>query len=54
MVFTSPYLGGRGRFIAVMPAGTIPGDPREIIAGSLDLTGLMDQLDEIYPPDPGG
>lgn len=28
--FTAPHLGGRGRYIAVIPAGTIPGEPREV------------------------
>ena len=56
--FTAPHMGGRGRYIAVVPLGSVPGDPREITANSLDLAGLMDQLDEIWPPgqpdgDPG-
>ena len=54
VVFTAPHMGGRGRYIAVVPPGTIPGEPREITKGSLVLGGLMDQLDEIYPPDTSG
>ena len=54
VVFTAPHMGGRGRYIAVVPAGSVPGDPREITKGSLDLASLMDQLDEIWPPDTGG
>jgi hypothetical protein len=50
VTFTAPHMGGRGRYIAVVPAGSVPGDPREITKGSLDLAGLMDQLEEIYPP----
>jgi hypothetical protein len=49
--FTAPHMGGRGRYIAVAPPGSVPGDPREITVNSLDLAGLMDQLEEIYPPD---
>jgi hypothetical protein len=48
--FTAPHLGGRGRYVAVVPPGSVPGDPREITVNSLDLAGLMDQLEEIYPP----
>jgi hypothetical protein len=32
----------------------VPSDPREITKGSLDLAGLMDQLEEIWPPEGGG
>ena len=49
--FTAPHMGGQGRYIAVAPPGSVPGDPREITVNSLDLAGLMDQLEEIYPPD---
>jgi hypothetical protein len=52
--FTAPHMGGRGRYIAVVPAGSVPGDPREITANSLDLAALMDQLEEIYQDEPGG
>jgi hypothetical protein len=51
VVFTASHMGGRDRYIAVMPAGSVPGDPREITVNSVDLAGLMDQLEEIYPPD---
>jgi hypothetical protein len=48
--FTAPHMGGRGRYVAVVPAGPVPGDPREITVSSLDLAGLMDQLEENWPP----
>jgi hypothetical protein len=51
--FTAPHLGGRGRYIAVIPAGTIPGEPREITITSADLTGLIDQLDDLLPSGDG-
>ena len=54
VVFTAPHMGGRGRFIAVVPPGSVPGESREITKGSLDLAGLMDQLEEIYPGDEPG
>ncbi len=54
VVFTAPHMGGRGRYIAVVPPGSIPSEPREITKGSLDLAGLMDQLEQIYPGEPGG
>jgi hypothetical protein len=47
--FTAPHMGGRGRYIAVIPAGTIPGEPREVTITNADLTGLMDQLDDLLP-----
>jgi hypothetical protein len=47
--FTAPHLGGNGRYIAIIPVGTIPGDSREITVTSLDLTGLMGQLDDLLP-----
>ena len=53
VVFTAPHMGGQGRYIATLPAGSVPGDPREITANSSDLGRLMDQLDVIYPPDIG-
>ena len=37
VVFTAPHMGGRGRYIAVVPPGSIPGERREITKGSLDL-----------------
>jgi len=51
--FIAPHMGGHGRFVAHVPAGTIPGEPREVTFHSLDLAGLMDQLDEVFPPDGG-
>jgi hypothetical protein len=50
---TSPHMGGQGRYIAIVPPETIPGESREIIVGSLDLTGLMDQLDDLFGSPPG-
>ena len=51
--FTAPHMGGHGRYIAVIPVGTIPDESREITVTSLDLTGLMDQLDDLLPSDHG-
>jgi hypothetical protein len=51
--FTAPHMGGRGRYIAVIPAGTIPGEPREVTITSADLIGLMDQLDDLLPSGDG-
>lgn len=42
-----------GRWRAVVPPGLIPGDGTRTTLGAWDLGGLMDQLDEIYPPDGG-
>jgi hypothetical protein len=39
-----------GRWRAVLPAGVIPGDGTATTLGSWDLGGLMDQLEEIWPP----
>jgi hypothetical protein len=39
-----------GRWRAVVPPGLIPGDGTRTTLGSWDLDGLMDQLDQIYPP----
>lgn len=46
--FTSPTVGRYGQFTALVPAGTIPDETREIILKSPDLCGLMDQLDDIF------
>ncbi len=46
----APYPAGHGRWIAILPAGAVPGERREHVVESLDLAGLMDQLDIIYPP----
>ena len=40
-----------GRWRAVVPPGLIPGDGTRTTLGAWDLGGLMDQLEEIYPPD---
>jgi hypothetical protein len=48
VVFTAPHMGGQGRYIAVVPPGSAPGDAREITANSVDLAGLMDQLDDVF------
>jgi hypothetical protein len=50
--FTSPTTGphAQSQYTALIPAGTIPGDGREIITRSADLRGLMDQLDDLFPP----
>jgi hypothetical protein len=37
-----------GRWRAVVPPGLIPGDGTRTMIGSWDLSGLMDQLDQIY------
>ena len=47
--FTAPHMGGRGRYLARVPAGTLPGDDREHALSSIDLTGLMDQLGDLFP-----
>ena len=49
--FTSPVMGRYGRYTAVIPPGTIPGEDREIMVKSPDLRGLMDQLEGIWPAD---
>ena len=43
-----------GRWRAVVPPGLIPGDGTRTTLGAWDLGGLMDQLEEIYPPDGSG
>ena len=44
----------RDRWRAVVPPGVIPwDDDTRTTLGSWDLEGLMNQLDEIYPPDGG-
>ena len=48
--FTSPTMGRYGQFTALIPPETIPGETREIILKSPDLCGLMDQLDDHFPP----
>jgi len=44
----APHMGGHGCYIAVVPPETIAGESREITVGSLDLTGLMDRLDDLF------
>ncbi len=51
--FTSPNMGRYGRFLAIIPAGTIPGESREVTLSSLDLGGLMDKLDDLFAPSAG-
>jgi hypothetical protein len=48
--FTSPTGGLRahGRYAALIPPGTIPGETREITVTSADLCGLMDQLNDLF------
>ncbi len=43
-------VGLMDRWRAIVPLGKIPGCPDETTIGSYDLGGLMDELDEIYPP----
>jgi len=38
------------RWRAIVPAGKIPADPTATTLGSYALAGLMDQLNELYPP----
>jgi hypothetical protein len=49
--FRSPTgsLRAHGRYAALIPPGTIPGEIREITVTSADLCGLMDQLDDLFP-----
>jgi hypothetical protein len=42
------------RWRAIVPLGKIPGHPDETTIGSYELAGLMNQLDEIYPPSDDG
>jgi hypothetical protein len=41
---------GPFRCVAEIPAGTLPGDGREVVTGSADLCGLMDNLDRLFRP----
>lgn len=50
VVVSAPHRRGQGRYIATVPPGTISGESREITVYSLDLTGLMDQLDDLFAP----
>jgi len=49
-----PPVGLNDRWRAIVPLGKIPGRPDETTIGSYGLGGLMDQLDECYPPGGGG
>lgn len=49
----APRMGGQGHYAAVVPPGAIPGESREVTVNSLDLTGLMDQLDDLFGSPPG-
>ena len=49
-----PPGGPNDRWRAIVPLGMVPGRPDETTIGAWMLEGLMDQLDEIYPPDTGG
>ena len=53
VMFTAPHMGGHDRYVARIPAGTIPGESREITLTSADLTGLMERLDDLLPPRDG-
>ncbi len=53
-VIILPPAGLNDRWRAIVPPGKIPGKPTETTLGSYGLGGLMDQLDECYPPDRGG
>jgi hypothetical protein len=46
----SPYQGGQGRYIATIPTGTVPGLDEDRTVENLGLSGLMDQLDGLWPP----
>jgi hypothetical protein len=46
--FTSPVMGRYGQYTALVPPGAIPGESREIFVTSLDLYGLMDELDGLF------
>jgi len=45
-----PPAGLSDRWRAIVPSGKIAGKPTETTIGSYGLGGLMDQLDECYPP----
>ena len=50
----SPPATTTGRWRAIVPLGSVPGQPDTTTIGSYELAGLMDQLDEIYPPSDDG
>lgn len=47
---TSPDAGPYSPYKALIPPGAIPGEGREITVTALDLTGLMDQLEDLFAP----
>jgi hypothetical protein len=42
------------RWRAIVPLGSVPGQPDATTIGGWMLVDLMDQLDEIYPPSDDG
>lgn len=50
----SPVMGRYGQYTALIPPGTIPGEPREITVKSPDLCNLMDRLDDLFDPPQSG
>ena len=50
-VMILPPAGLNDRWRAIVPLGKIPGRPDQTTIGSYGLGGLMDRLDECYPPD---
>jgi hypothetical protein len=46
--FSSPVMGRYGQYTALVPPGAIPEEPREITVTSPDLSGLMDELDDLF------
>lgn len=51
--FIAPHMGGHDRYIALIPAGAIPGESREVTVSSINLAGLMDQLEDYLPTGDG-
>jgi hypothetical protein len=41
---------GQFRYVAEIPAGTVPGDGREMVISSADLGGFMDKLEGLFSP----
>ena len=48
----APQMGGRGRYIAHIPADAIPGEHPEVTVSAIDLTSLMDQLGDTFGSPP--
>ena len=40
----------RDRWRAVVPLGSVPGEPDTTTLGNFRLTGLLDLLDQAFPP----